>query len=140
MTTNISFAIRVYMDSTRKYLLTSHVQHCKVESAQRTKISVDDPTLKFTNVQKQLNVHNSQCMQTSNASFNSTSKMTVQMSIRKHISRKSHGIATLRYFKNTLPCSFAFKVTYIDPDEEEQFSQDESCQSVANRPEITIMF
>ena len=39
---------------TREDLLTSHVQHCRVESAQRTKMTENDPTLKFTNVQKQL--------------------------------------------------------------------------------------
>ena len=30
------------------------MEHCKVESAQRTEMPVNDPTLKFTNVQKQL--------------------------------------------------------------------------------------
>ena len=43
----------------------------------------------------------SQRMQTLNASFNSNSKLMVQISIRIHISKKSHGIATLGYFKNT---------------------------------------
>ena len=39
---------------TKEDLLISHVQHSKVENAQRTEMPVDDPTLKFTNVQKQL--------------------------------------------------------------------------------------
>ena len=79
---------------TREDLLTSHVQNFKVESAQCTEMPVNDTTLKFTRL-------HSQRMQTLNAYFNCNSKFMVQMSIRIHIPRKSRGIATLRYFKNT---------------------------------------
>ena len=39
---------------TREELLASHVLYFKVENAQRTEMPLDDPTLKFTNIQNQL--------------------------------------------------------------------------------------
>ena len=99
----------------REDLLTSHVQHCRVESAQRTKMPENDPTLKFTNVQKQPKAPfaayaDFECILQQHQQVDGTDVNT-----HTYIKKVSQNSNT-QVFQEYIPCSFAFKVTSIDPD------------------------
>ena len=100
---------------TREDLLTKHVKYCKVENAQRQEMPVNDPVLQFTNVQKQLKAPfavyaDFECILQQHQQDDGSSVDT-----RTYIKEESRNSNT-QAFQEHIPCSFAFKVTSIDPD------------------------
>ena len=99
----------------RKDLLSSHVQHCKTESAQRTKMPVDDSTLKFTNVQKQLKAPLAVYANFKYILQQHQQDDGTDVNTQTYIKEESRNSNT-QVFQGHIPCSSAFKVTSIDPD------------------------
>ena len=94
--------------------MSSREQSCKTDDAQRTKIPIDDPVLRFTNVHKQLNAPFVACVDFKCILKDIRDHEDKEVDIKTNITKATpDGDSKTSIYQEHVPCSFAIKIASI---------------------------